>query len=141
MNKFAAEQVKKSADRIKTCVLGKISADIESRLPKQPVPLDNWEKYKLILSGKATIKKDLRRKDFFSRYNSDSPMLVDSFNYSASKEQKEYDQAKKEIQQEQIDRELAAELAFGRVADERIMEALTTEQFLDKLDKMAQQEW
>ncbi len=141
MNKFDAEQVQKSADKVKSCVLGKIVADIEARLPKMPMQLDNWEKYKLILSGAATIKKDLHRKDFFSRYGSDKPNLIDSFNFPTPAEQAVYDSAKKAVEQERKDRELAAELAFGRAVDERIMGLLDSKSFLDKLEKMAQQEW
>ena len=141
MNKFDAEQVRKSAYKVKSCVLGKIAADIESRLPKRPEPLDDWEKYKLILSGVATIKKDIRRKDFFDRYESDKPKLISSFNYPVPEEQAAYDSAKKAIKQESKDRELAAELAFNRVADERIMGLLTPKEFLDQLEKMAQQDW
>ena len=141
MNKFAAEQVKRSAERVKACVLGKVSADIAARLPEKPEPLDNWDKYKLILAGKAAIKKDMRRKEFFSKYDSKSPDLVSSYTYPVSKEQKAYDAAVKAVGQEQADRELAVELAFNRAADERIMEQLTTAEFLDRLDKMSQQDW
>lgn len=129
MNKFASEQVRASAARVKACVLGKVSADIEARLPVKPEPLDNWDKYKLILSGKASIKKDMRRKEFFARYDSKSPDLVSSYTYPVSKEQKAYDAALKAVQQEKADRELAVELSFNRVADERIMEFLTTAEF------------
>ncbi len=141
MNKFDAEQVRRSANNAKSCVLGKIAADIESRLPKRPEPLDDWEKYKLILSGVAKIKKDIRRKDFFERYESDKPKLISSFNFPVPEEQAVYDSAKKAIEQESKDRELAAELAFNRVADERIMGLLTPKEFLDQLEKMAQQDW
>lgn len=141
MNKFASEQVWKSVNRVKTCVLGKVAADIEARMPEKPAPLDNWDKYKLILAGKATIRKNIPRKEFFNKYDSKSPDLVSSYTYPVSKEQKAYDAAVKSVQQEKADRELAVELAFNRVADERIMEFLTTAEFLNRLDEMAKQDW
>ena len=141
MNKLTIENVTHAAEKVKRCVLGKIEADIERRLPPIPVSLDGWQKYKLIVSGKATIKKNIPMKDFFSRYNDDSPQLIKCFNYPVGTEEKEYEKAKKTIQSERNDRELAVELAFRRVIEERIFELIDANGFLDKLEKMAQQEW
>jgi hypothetical protein len=141
MNKLTIENVNSAADKVKQCVLGKIEADIQSRLPSKPVALDGWQKYKLIISGKATIKKNIPMKDFFSKYNSDSPQLISCFNYPVSQEEKEYEKAKKDIQSEQNDRELAVELSFRRVVEERIFEMIDAKGFLDKLELLARQEW
>jgi len=142
MNKATIENVQAAANKLKMCLTGKVETDIKSRYPEKPNQLDDWDKYKLIKSGEATLKKNLTRKEIGQmRYSSDRLALADAYTYPVSDEQKAYDKAVLDSNDEKLIREMAIELAFNRVTDERIFEMITAQEFLDKLEVMAQQKW
>jgi len=142
VNKITIESVWAAVNKIKMCLTGKVETDIKSRYPEKPNQLDDWDKYKLIKSGEATLKKNLTRKEVGqTRYSSDRLALVDAYTYQVSDEQKAYDKAVLDSKDEKLTREMAIELAFNRAAEERIFEMITAKDFLDKLEVMAQQKW
>lgn len=138
MNKTMVEQVKETANKVKMCAMGKIAEDINSRLPEKPVELSKWEKYEFIKSGKAKLKELTMNEVMNENY---STYITRCFTYPIDPKQKEYDDAVETIKSEKHDRELAAELAFNRVANERILEMIDAKTFLDTLDRMAQEKW
>lgn len=141
MNKVTIENVRAAAEKVKMCVMGKIAEDIKARLPEEPVRYSHLDKYEMIKSGVAQLKVDLAATSFFPRYESDLPRLTDCFTFPVKAEVAKYEAAKAAIQSEKNDRELAAELAFNRIANERVFEMITGQEFLDELEKMAQQKW
>lgn len=140
MNKLQTEKIMTAVNKAKMCAMGKINEDINSRLPPQPEPLDDWDKYKLIKSGDARLIKNLTRASL-RRGRNDRIPLVESYIYPITDEQSTYDKAKKASEQERNDRELAVETAFDRIANERILEVISTKDFLDGLEKLSQQQW
>jgi hypothetical protein len=138
MNKMGVETVKAIVGKVKMCILGKISEDFEKRLPPKVDEWDNIEKYNFIKSGEAKLKF-IPRKTLMGQY--DKPLLTSSFIYPDKPETQAYDEAKALLMGEKIDRELAVELAFNRLANERILEMIDSKTFLDRLDVMASQEW
>ena len=141
MNKFGANYVRAIAERSKKCALGQIETDINSRLPTPPEPRTRWEKFKLIKSGQATLRRDLRMKDIMPSYSQDEVYLVEAFEYPVREEQEAYDNAFKGIQSEKNTREIAVERAFDRAVDERICELLDSKGFLDKIEELSSQNW
>ena len=141
MNKTDQDHVWKVVNRAKSCLLGKIEADINSRLPEKPSELSDWEKYKLIKSGEAKLIKTFTVKQMMSNYSSDRPRLIEAFTYPERPEVIAYEKAKKAVQEEKDTRELAVETAFNRLADERIMGILDTKDFLDSVERMQQDKW
>lgn len=140
MNKTEITQVYSCVEKAKRCLLGKIEQDINSRLPEKPTPLDNWDKYKLIKSGEAKLIRNLKIKQIINRYG-DSISLVDAFTYPEREEEKLYSAAVKKVESEKNTREMAVELAFNRLADERIMGLIEAKDFLDRLELMQMKEW
>lgn len=141
MNKFTADHARKVAERGKACALGKIGEDINARLPEPPEPLTAWDKLKLISSGEAALRKDIKKKEVEPNYSGDALRLVDAFVYPVSNEKSAYDTAYKSVQAEKHDRELAVELAFNRAVDERICGLLDSKGFLDKIEELSSQNW
>jgi hypothetical protein len=141
MNKATIENVRAAVNKIKMCLNGKVEADIKTRYPEKPNQLDDWDKYKLIKSGEAKLKLNLTREILKHDRYSDKLALVEAYTYPVSDEQKAYDKAVLDSRDEKLTREMAIELAFNRVADERIFEMITAQEFLDKLEVMAQQKW
>lgn len=141
MNKADQDHVWKVVNRAKMCLLGKIEEDINSRLPDKPEDLTDWEKYKLIKSGEAKLKRNLPMRKIMSGYSGDKPKLVEAYTYPERAEVVEYNKAKTLVQAEKDTRELAVETAFNRIADERIMGVLDTKDFLDAVEKMQQEKW
>lgn len=141
MNKFGADNVRAIAARSKKCLLGQIETDINSRLPTPPEPLTGWEKFKLIKSGQATLRRNIRMKDVMPTYSRDEVSLVDAFEYPVREEQEAYDNAFKGIQSEKNTREIAVERAFDRAVDERICELIDSKGFLDKIEELSSQNW
>ena len=134
-------QAKRVVKRAKACLLGKIAADIASRLPKEPDELTAWEKYKLIRSGEAVLNTKIPMKLFIKRYDSELPKLTESFIYPEREEQVLYDAAVKASRAERVDREMAVETAFDRAADEAILGVIGTAEFLDTVERLSQQQW
>ena len=137
MNKTEVDRIREIANRVKYCALAEVAADIEKRYPKKPRELNKWEKYQLLLEGKAHIDPNL-----------EMGYVMDGYCYlprciicPPRPEDEAYEAAVKKHEQEKIDRELAVELAFNRVADERVMGLIDSQTFLDTVEKMAQQEW
>ena len=141
MNKSDVAAVMRAIEKVKICVLGKIEADINSRLPKKPRDLDSWDKYCLIRDGKATLITNFKARDLLDRFSHDKMMLSSAFTYPISPEQAAYTEAHTAIQAEKADRELAVELAFNRVADECILGLIDRNDFLNTIEKMANQVW
>jgi len=141
MNKSDIAAITRSAEKVKTCVLGKIEADINARLPKKPRELDAWDKYRLICDGSAELIRTFKAKDLIDRYTSDKVLLTQAFTYPVTEEKSQYDQAVAAIQSEKADRELAVELAFNRAVDECTLGLLDRKDFLDTIEKMANQQW
>jgi len=141
MNKTEIEYVHKTITKSKSCLLGKINADIEARLPRKPEPRNNWEKYLLIKSGEAKLKRNLRVNDLIKKYGDGSIYLVDAFTYPAREEDAAYEKAVKATESEKNTRELAVELSFNRVADEHIMGLIDAKTFLDRIEALSMQQW
>lgn len=138
MNQTEEKRVRDVVARAKKCIFGTLATEFASRLPEKPDELTNWEKYNLIKSGAAKLKK-LKMKDLMQRYSTVD--LIDAFDYPKREEEKAFNEAEKGMQQERIDREMAVEQSFDRVADERVMGLITAKEFLDTVEKMSAQSW
>ena len=90
MNKSDVAAVMRSIEKVKKCVLGKIEADIASRLPKKPRDLDAWDKYCLIREGKATLITNFKARDLLDKFSHDKMTLTSAFTYPVSSEQATY---------------------------------------------------
>lgn len=142
MTKTEIAYIEKIAARTKQCLLGKIAADIKSRLPEKPEERTDWEKYQLIKQGSATVKMNMRMKEIQPKYgHSDSVRFTDGFTYPPHAEMDAYNKAAAAIQAEKDDREMAVELAFNRAVDERILGKTTSQEYLDEVERLAQQQW
>jgi len=141
MNKTEIEYVNATVNKAKKCLLGKINADIEARLPVKPEPLTPWDMYLLIKSGEAKLKLNLKIADLNTRFSSDEIRLIKAFTYPIREKDTAYEKALKSTESERNDRELAVELSFNRVADEHIMGLIDAKTFLDKIESMSMQQW
>lgn len=138
MNKTQMNTIHNEANKTKMCIMGKIQADKSRRmkLMKEPPELTNWQMYKMIKAGKATLKPILMRD--CPHYNFHIHNLYDF------PEDPRYIMYKvgMELLINEIElREQAVELAFRRLESEATLEVINVKQFLDALDDMARQEW
>jgi hypothetical protein len=140
MNKLMKGNIQEEASKVKSCLLGQVSSDINARLPEKPPVLNNWEKYKLLKSGKAKLQMDIPLKSMMAT-GSSSCRLLDSFIYPKSKEQVAYEKAFNAIHEEKNDRELAAENAIRHLVAQALLETIPLQDFLKGLDQLSSQKW
>jgi hypothetical protein len=141
MNKTQIERLERIGNKAKLCLLGKIAADINSRLPEKPAELSNWEKYKLIRDGKAKLIKNFTVKKLMNGRYDNGPYLVEAFTYPDNGKQAEFNKAVKATENEKLTREQAVENAIDRLVNEVTCSLIDSKNFLDRLEKISAKEW